>query len=128
VVWNLVADEWKAFGLALVLSIAGTAQTLTAAVLLRGRLNGLEFGRVAVRGLWFLGAAVVAGAVGAGVVALLGGIGDGAFPVSGPAGGIATMALAGASMGLVYFAILWLTRNPELRTFITPIAARLRGR
>ena len=127
-VLGLVADEWKAVGLALVLSIAGTAQTITAAVLLRGRLNGLEFGRVALRGLWFLGAAVVAGAAGAGVVALLGGIGDGAFPVSGPAGGIATMAVAGASMALVYFVILWLTRNPELRTFVTPIAARLRGR
>src|SRR5690606_25823155 len=73
--------EWIAVGLALVLSIAGTAQTITAAVLLRGRLRGLEFGLVARRALWFLAAAVVSGAAGAGVLWLLGGIGEGAFPV-----------------------------------------------
>ena len=44
----LLPDEWIAVGLALVLSIAGTVQTITAAVLLRGRLQGLEFGRVAL--------------------------------------------------------------------------------
>ena len=80
------------------LSIAGTVQTIIAAVLLRGRLQGLEFGRVALRALWFLAAALVAGAAGAGVLALLGGIGDGAFPVSGPVGGVVSMAVAGASM------------------------------
>ena len=58
---------------------------------------------------------------------VLGGIGDGGFPVSGPVGGVVAMAVAGASMGLVYLGILWLTRNPELRALVTPIAARLRG-
>ena len=125
---EFVPVEWIAVGLALVLSIAGSAQAITAAVLLRGRLNGLEFGRVAARALWYLGAALVAGAVGAGVLVLLGGIGDGAFPVSGAVGGIVSMAVAGASMGLVYFAILWMTRNPELRALVAPIAARLRRR
>ena len=59
-------DEWIAVGLALVLSIAGTVQTITAAVLLRRRLQGLALGRVALRALWFLAAAVVAGAAGCG--------------------------------------------------------------
>jgi putative peptidoglycan lipid II flippase len=62
------------------------------------------------------------------VLVLLGGIGDGAFPVSGPVGGVVSMAVAGASMALVYLGILWLTRNPELRAFATPITARLRRR
>ncbi len=121
-------DEWIAVGLALVLSIAGTIQTITAAVLLRRRLQGLGLGLVALRALWFLAAAIVAGAAGWGVLVLLGGTGDGAFPVSGPVGAIASMAVAGLVMAVVYLAVLWITRNPELRVFVTPIAARITRR
>ncbi len=125
---ELVPVEWIGVALALLLSVAGTIQTITAAVLLRRRLHGLAWGQVATRTLWFLGAALVAGAAGAGILLLLGGIVDGAFPVSGPAGAIASMAAVGLTMAVVYLAVLWITRNPELRAFVTPIAGRLRRR
>ena len=127
-VGELLPDEWIAVGLALVLSIAGTAQTIVAAVLLRRHLRGLGLGLVALRAVWFLSAAVVAAGAGWGVLTLLGGIQQGSFAISGAAGAIASMAAVGLTMGIVYLAVLWLTRNPELRAFVTPIAARLRRR
>jgi putative peptidoglycan lipid II flippase len=36
------------------------------------------------------------------------------------------MALAGGAMAVVYLGVLWLTRNPELRSFAEPVIARLR--
>ena len=124
----LLPTEWIAVGLALVLSLAGTVQTITAIVLLRRKLHGLDFGPVVGRGLWFLGAAAVAAAAGWGVLHLLGGVGDGAFPVSGPLPAIASMAVAGLTMAVIYLAVLWLTRNPELRSFVQPLLARVRRR
>lgn len=120
----LVPVPWIAVGLALTLSLAGTVQTIVAAGLLRRRLHGLEAGPVVLRGLWYLGAAVLAAAAGAGVLLALGGIGEGAFPVSGPMQAIVSMAAAGAAMAVVYLGVLWLTRNPELRALVAPILRR----
>ena len=78
--------------------------------------------------LWYLGAALPAAAAGIGVLLLLGGVSDGAFPVSSIGGGILSMALSGSVMSLVYAAVLWLSRNPEFRAILVPLAARLRRR
>lgn len=118
--------ELIAIGLAATLTIAGTIQTILAAILLRPRLGGLDAGPVARQTLWFILAAVPAAAAGLGVLAALGWVGDGAFPVSGIVGGIVSMALAGGAMALVYFGVLALFRNEELRSFSAPIMARLR--
>ena len=84
----------------------------------------LEVAPVVLRGLWYLGAALLAAAAGAGVLWALGGIGEGAFPVAGALQAVVSMAAAGAAMGVVYVAVLWLTRNPELRNLAGPM---LRG-
>lgn len=114
-----------AIGIALVMSIAGTIQTAVSALLLRPRLGGLDARRVLVRSVQYLGAALVAGALGAVLVWLLGGYTDGGFGSSSRMGGLATMAAAGLAMAVVYFGILWIARNPELRAFVAPIQARL---
>ncbi|MDZ4045124.1 MAG: murein biosynthesis integral membrane protein MurJ [Rhodoglobus sp.] len=114
-----------AIGIALVMSVAGTIQTVVSALLLRARLGGLDARRVLVRSVQYLGAALVAGALGAVLVWLLGGYTDGGFGSSSRMGGLATMAAAGLAMAVVYFGILWIARNPELRAFAAPIQARL---
>jgi len=68
-------------------------------------------------------------AAGAGIacLALLGGIGAGAFAVSSIAGSLISMALAGSVMAGVYCAALWITRNPEFRGIAHPILSKIRG-
>jgi putative peptidoglycan lipid II flippase len=114
-----------AIGIALVMSLAGTIQTVVSAILLRPRLGGLDARHVGTRFAQYLGAALVAGALGAVVTWMLGGYSDGGFGSSSRVGGLATMAVSGLAMAIVYFGILWLARNPELRAFAAPIRARL---
>lgn len=121
-----VPKQFVAVGLAFVLAAAVSLQALLSAIYLRRVLGPLDTWRVLRQVLWFLAAAVVAGAVGAGVLGALGGIGAGAFPVADKLTGILSMLIAGAAMAVVYAAVLWITRNPELRSFGEPILRRLR--
>ena len=81
-----------------------------------------------MQALWFLAAAIPAGAVGWGILQLLGGVGPGAFPVTNRLDAILSMAAAGTAMAVIYFGALWLTRNPELRAFGEPLINKLRHR
>jgi len=126
IVGAVVQRESIAVGLALVLSAAIVFQGLLSAVYLRRVLGPLDTWRVLRRTLWFAAAAVPAGAAGWGILSLLGGVSEGAFPVDGRPGAIVTMVLAGTVMAVVYGAVLWLTRNPELRAAGEPVLARLR--
>lgn len=121
-----VAPEWIAVGLALVLSAAVTIQAILSAVFLRSRIGGLGFWPVTRQALWFGAAALVAGGVGTLLLAALGGVGQGAYPVSDRVGGIASMVLVGGAMALVYAGILWVTRNPPFLAALEPLARRLR--
>ena len=120
--------EWTAVGLTLALTTAVTVQAVLSAVVLRRHLGQLDVGRVFVQGLWFLAAAIPAGAVGWGILQLLGGVGADAFPVTNRLDAIVSMLVAGFSMAVVYFGLLWVTRNPELRSFGQPIITRIRRR
>ena len=122
----LVPLQSVAVALAVVLSAAVALQGILSAVYLRRALGHLDTWRVLRRVLWFAAAAVPAGAVGWGILTLLGGVSEGAFPVDGKPGAIVTMIVAGAAMAIVYAALLWVTRNPELRAFGEPILRRLR--
>jgi putative peptidoglycan lipid II flippase len=121
-----VPPEWLAVALALALSAALTLQAVLSAVFLRARLGGLGTREVTVLGLWYLAAMLPAAAAGVGVLALLGGVTPGSLPVSGVGGGILSMILAGTAMAVVYFGLLWITRNPELRELVRPLVSRLR--
>ncbi|MDH6182376.1 putative peptidoglycan lipid II flippase [Microbacteriaceae bacterium SG_E_30_P1] len=113
-----------AIGIALVMSGANAIQTVVAWMLLRKRLGGLDGRRIILRGLQYLVAALVSGGIGALLVLALGGYTEGGFGSSSRLGGILTMAGAGAAMALVYLGILWVIRNPELRSLVQPIRSR----
>lgn len=115
-----------AIGLAGSITVAVIVQTTAAFAVLSRRLGGIDLGRIARRTLWFHAAMVPAAAVGIGILWLLGGVGPGAFPVSGIAGAVVSGVVAGLGMLVAYAAVLALTRNPELLAFARPILARLR--
>lgn len=115
-----------AVGLASALTVAGTVQTVVAAVVLRRRLGGLDARPVVGQALLFLLATVPAAAAGLGILYALGGLGEGGFPVSGFLGAVVSMALAGFGMAGVYTGVLAITRNEELRTFTAPLLRRIR--
>jgi putative peptidoglycan lipid II flippase len=123
-----VPVQWIALGLALILSIAMTFQAALSAVFLRRRLGGLATVAVLRQALWFLAASVPAGAAAAGVLVLLGGVRPGSFALDGVAPAILTTVAGALAMALVYFGVLWVTRNRELRAMLGPLLARLPGK
>jgi len=118
--------QWIAVGIASVMTIAGTAQTVLAAILLRRRLGGLDAAPLLRQVGWFAGAAVVAASVGGVIVWLLGGFVDGGFAIDSRIGGAVTMAVAGVVMAAIYFALLAVTRNETLSSLAAPLIRRLR--
>jgi putative peptidoglycan lipid II flippase len=122
-----VPVPWIALSLALLLSVAVTFQCLVSAAYLRPRTGGLQSAAVIRSVLWYLAAMLPAAGAGIGVLALLGGVGAGAFSVSSLPGAIVSMAVAGTAMVVVYCVALWFTRNPDLRKIAAPIVHRLRG-
>lgn len=121
-----LAHEWIAVGLAAWTSVSITVQAVLSAVFLRRRIGSLGTLEVTRHALWYLAAAIPAAAVGLVVLWALGGVSGDAFPVASIGGGILTMSLVGGVMAIVYAAVLWVTRNPELRNGVQPLLARLR--
>ncbi|WP_307859153.1 murein biosynthesis integral membrane protein MurJ [Desertivibrio insolitus] len=119
--------EWIAVGIATSTTIAGTAQTVVALLVLRRRLGGIDAARVVRRYVQFLVAALVAAAVGVGVLALLGAF-SGGFAVDSRLTAILSMLLTGPVMAGVYGGILALMRSPELADVAGPVIRRLRRR
>ncbi|MEQ1737587.1 MAG: lipid II flippase MurJ, partial [Rhodoglobus sp.] len=110
-------DALVAAGIALVTSIAGTAQALLAAVLLRRRLGSVGGARIVRRFGTYLLATIPAAAAGLGILWLLGGLpGDGGgFAVSGRLPGVLSVVLIGIVAVGVYLGTLALARVPEVR-------------
>ncbi len=106
-------------------TLAGTAQTIVALVLVRRRLNGIEGPLVARSHLQFVVAALVAGVVGAVVVWALGTFSSGGFAMSDRTGALVTIALAGAAMAVVYFGVLVVARNGEIANAVKLLRGRL---
>lgn len=114
-----------AIGIAVCMSLASLLQMVVYAILLRPRIGGLDARHVGTRFVQYLASALLAGGVGAAVTWALGAYTDGGFGSSSRVGGILTMIAAGLAMAVVYFGVLWIIRNPELRSFAAPIRARL---
>ncbi|MFF1632325.1 murein biosynthesis integral membrane protein MurJ [Leifsonia sp. NPDC058248] len=120
-----VAPDLRAAAIALVVSIAGGIQAIIAVVLLRGRIGGVDGRRIAA-GLWrFLVAGLASIIAGAGFLVLLGGVGRGAFPVSGLFSAIVSMAVVGTVMLIVYVGILSLLHSRDLEAGLAPILTRV---
>lgn len=117
-----------AIGLALVTSIAGTAQTLLGLALLRTRLSGLDGPHILRRFGQYMLAAIPASLAG-----ILVGWPLGAFEVDGAArsselAAAGTMVLMAIVMTLVYAVALRAMRIPEFAEITDPVMRRLRRR
>ena len=122
----LLPNEWIGVGIAAVTSIAGSAQTIVAIVLVRKRIGGIDGRLVLRRSVQYLVFALVAGAVGFGVLALFGGLSPTGFAVSGLAPAFVSIVADGVVMSTVYFGLLAAFRNPELAAVTSTLTARFR--
>jgi len=120
--------SWIAVGVALVTSLAGSAQAVAAAVMLRRRLGRIDAARILRRHAAFALAALPAAGVGVALLFALGGTTDGGFAVLNRLTAFVSMGLIGGAMALVYIGVLVALRNPELGEIIRPIVRRLRRR
>jgi putative peptidoglycan lipid II flippase len=123
---STLPTAYIALGIAVVTTLAGAAQTALAAWLLRRRLGPFDGPLIAKRHLVFTAAALVAAALGGGVVWMLGGYTAHGWALSAPVPAALTMAAAGAVMGVAYLALLALVRNPEALALVGPLTGRLR--
>jgi putative peptidoglycan lipid II flippase len=122
-----------AAGIAIVTSLAGIVQVLVLSALLRRRLGGIDGRRVIRRfGVYAL-ATLPAAAVGLLVLWALGGLsplGSGAvaggFAYAGKVAELVSVVLIGGATLLVYLAVLWLARVPELRELVSPLRRLVR--
>ncbi|MFC9561504.1 murein biosynthesis integral membrane protein MurJ [Agromyces sp. NPDC056965] len=117
-----------ALAIALTTTVAGTAQLILAALLLRRKLRGIDLRHVLGSYLRFIAAAIIPVAAGIGLLVLLGGTTDGGFALETRVGAIVSMIVIGGTMALLYFATLWFARVPEFRGFAEAIIMKLRRR
>jgi len=124
---SLLPLRYIGVGLAISMSVSIVVQMLTAGILLRKRISGLEMPRIVRSLVVYSVAAVPAVLVGAGVVWLLGGY-SGGWALASVLGALVTMALVALVMSAVYVGVLTAMRSVELREAIAPISRRLRRR
>lgn len=115
-----------AIGIALVTSIAGTAQTLIGLFLLRQRLHHLDGRHLLRRVGQYALAAIPASVAGILVGWPLGAFGVGGIARSGEVAAVLTMLVIAVVMTAVYAAILAVMRLPEFIDIAEPIIRRLR--
>jgi putative peptidoglycan lipid II flippase len=123
----LLPKDQIAIGIAVVTSIAGTVQTIVAAVVLRRRMGGLDGRRVIRSFLIYLLATIPAAIAGVALTAGFGAFDDG-YAVSSIFAALLTMAVVGVVMLVLYVGVLAAFRNAELGDFVRPVVRRLRGR
>lgn len=122
----LLPQQWIAAGIALVVTIAGTAETILAGQLLRRRIGGID-GRRIVRSLaTYLLAAVLPVILGVLLLQVLGGTREHGFAVSGVVPAMLSMLLIGVVMSAAYLGTLMVLRVRELAGVAGPLLARLR--
>ncbi|MCU1443955.1 MAG: family rane protein [Cryobacterium sp.] len=121
-------EAWIAVGIAVVVTVAGTAQAVLAAFLLRGRLSGIDGRRIAQSLTKYVAAAVIPLILGIVLLVQLGGTRDGGFAVSGIPQAIISMLIIGGVMSGAYFGMLVVMRSEELAAFAEPLVRRIRRR
>lgn len=125
---STLETTWIIAGTAFAVAIANLISASVWLVLVRRKIGPFGFRLVAWRHVQYFAYAIPAGAAGFGIVHLLGGYVDGGFGTSTKLAGVVTCAAAGAVMAVVYFGVLYLTRNPDFRTTVQIVAAKLRRR
>lgn len=120
-------SPWIAPGIALVTTIAGTAQTLISLVILRRRLGGIGMRLSAQRTGLFALAAIPASAIGVALALTLGAF-EGGAARDNVGAAIGAMVAIGGAMTVTYAGALSVLRVPEFSALVDPIARRLRRR
>lgn len=95
-------------------TLAGTAQTIVALVLVRKRLGGIEGPVVTRSHVQFIIAALIAGVAGILVVNFFGAFSASGFAMADFTGALIALVLAGAVMAVVYFGALVVAKNGEI--------------
>jgi putative peptidoglycan lipid II flippase len=93
-------------------------------VVLRRKLGRLDGRLLLWRHIQYLGAGLVAGGAGFGVLALLGGLRPDGFAVASVVTAVISLAVLGIVMLAVYTAVLAAIRNPELRAVTSTLTSR----
>ena len=122
----LVSPSHIGVAVAVTTSIAGSAQTVVALVLVHRRIGGLDGRWVTRRHVQYLVFSLVAGLIGFLVVSGLGGYSAGGYALSGRVPAILTVIVGGVVMAAVYLLLLTAARIPELSAMTTPVFRRLR--
>ena len=124
---SLLPLRYIGIGLAVSMSLSIIVQMVTAGILLRKRIAGLDMAHIVRSMIIYCVAAIPAVVLGAGLVWLLGGY-SGGWALASVFGALVTMALTATLMAAVYAGALLLMRSPELREALAPITRRLRRR
>jgi putative peptidoglycan lipid II flippase len=122
---STLETTWIIAGTAFAVAIANLISATAWLVLVRRKIGPFGFRLVAWRHVQYLAYAIPAGAAGVGIVHLLGGYVDGGFGTATKLAGVVTCIAAGTVMALVYFGILYLTRNPDFRSTVHIVLAKL---
>ncbi|MCA5924356.1 DUF6049 family protein [Curtobacterium oceanosedimentum] len=112
-------------GVAACTTIAGTAQTIVALVLVRRKLGSIEGPVVTRSHVQFVIAALIAGVAGLLVVNFFGAFSEAGFAMSDRTGALITIVLTGAVMALVYFGALVVAKNGEIGNAVTLLRNKL---
>jgi putative peptidoglycan lipid II flippase len=122
----LLPKDLTAVGIGSVITIAGTAQTVVAALLLRRRIGHLDSRRIIRSLVKNAVALLIPLAVGVLLIITLGGTREGGFAVSGIVQAMISMAIIGFVMIVLYIGGLCLMRSDELAAAVGPMMRRLR--
>ncbi|WP_220033633.1 DUF6049 family protein [Curtobacterium sp. MCSS17_011] len=106
-------------------TLAGTAQTIVALVLVRKRLGGIEGPVVTRSHVQFVIAALIAGVAGLLVVNFFGAFSASGFAMADFTGALITLVLAGAVMAAVYFGALVVAKNGEIGNAVRMLRSKL---
>lgn len=112
-------------GVAACTTLAGTAQTIVALVLVRRKLGSIEGPVVTRSHVQFIIAALIAGVVGLLVVNFFGAFSAAGFAMSDRTGALITIVLTGAVMVLVYFGALVVAKNGEIKNAVGMVRSKL---
>ncbi|WP_255257607.1 DUF6049 family protein [Curtobacterium sp. 314Chir4.1] len=112
-------------GIAICTTIAGSAQTIVALVLVRKRLGGIEGPVVTRSHVQFVIAALISGVAGLVVANFFGAFSSDGFAMSDVTGALITLALTGAVMVVVYFGALVVAKNGEIANAVALVRSRL---
>lgn len=121
-----VEDLWMVVGLSLVTSGSILVQSGLAFMLFKRKFGALGHGDLSIVTAKFVGAALVAGAAGYGLLQAMGGVGAGTFPVQTVISAVLTCLTVGFVIAIVYVAVLKLLRVQEVNILLAPVVRLLR--